>query len=267
MKEDIINAYRIDNEEARLQSTLSRKVEYYSTIEALEPYCEVHKKVLDIGCGVGIYSLYLAEKGMNVTAIDIVPEHIEKLNAIIKSDYSKLPIKAIVGSADNLSEFEDEDFDIVLCMGPLYHMTSIDEQKKCLNECIRVSKVNAILFFSYISPYSVFPCVIRGDITRISNKLVNRIIDDHKVYANDSCCFWTDNYFHVPDEIEKLLLSAGLLIKDHLATDGQSIAFQSVINSMSKDEFEIWMEYHRKICRIPSVIGNSNHGLIIAEKE
>ncbi|WP_372474731.1 class I SAM-dependent methyltransferase [Capnocytophaga sp. ARDL2] len=34
-------------------------------------------KILDIGCGAGSHSLYLQEKGMNVTAIDVSPKAIE----------------------------------------------------------------------------------------------------------------------------------------------------------------------------------------------
>lgn len=156
---------------------------------------------------------------------------------------------------------------MVLCLGPLYHLISSDDRQKCLNECIRVTKAKGIIAFAYISPYSVFPCVLRGNLSRISKELMKKIVDDKKISSDDSCCFWTDNYFYSPDDIEIWLKNNDLIIEDHLASDGQSIAFQTVVNSMNDSEFEIWLEYHRKTCRIPSLLGASNHGLIITRKK
>ena len=79
MDNDVINSYMEIDEEHRLQSTLSRRVEFISTVEALSPYLKKNSNALDVGCGVGIYSLYLAQKGIKVTSIDLVPAHIKKL--------------------------------------------------------------------------------------------------------------------------------------------------------------------------------------------
>lgn len=265
MFQNIIESYKEIDEEHRLQSTLARRVEFISTIEALAPYCSPKMKILDDGCGVGIYSLYFAKTGADVTCIDLVPDHIKRLEEMV--DKSQLSIKPYVGNAVDLSKFDTETFDMVLCLGPLYHLISPNDQQKCLNECIRVTKPNGVIAFAYISPYSVFPCVLRGDLSRISRELMRKIIDDKSVSSDDLCCFWTDNYYYSPDDIEVWLKRAGLTIEDHLASDGQSIAFQSMVNSMNAAEYEIWLEYHRKTCRIPSLIGASNHGLIITRKK
>lgn len=264
MTQDVIASYMQSHEGQRLTSTLARRVEYIITIENIEKYCKAGMEVLDVGCGEGIYSCYLAKLGMNITAVDLVPRHIEHLKQVSReNNYS---IKAFEGNAIDLSVFCDACFDVVLCFGPLYHLVNEEDQKKCISECIRVTKSNGMIIFAYISPYSVYPCVLRGDLSRCSSELVKRIIDDKKIMANDPYCFWTDNYYYSPDIIEKRLKSFNLEICDHLALDGQSIAFQSVINSMNKKEFENWLEYHRKICRERSILGASNHGLIVTKK-
>ena len=220
---DIIEAYREIDEEKRLQSTLARRVEYLTTIQILEQYCSDKANCIDVGCGVGIYSLYMDRLGVKTTALDLVSEHIFRFNEIISETNAN--IDAQVGTALDLSKFEPESFEVVLCLGPLYHLLTLDQQIKCIEECKRVAAPNAILLFSYISPYSVFPCAIRGDINRMSPNLIDKIIDDHRIEANSPYCFWTDNYYHDPLEIEKLIADCGLEIIDHLATDGQSIAF------------------------------------------
>lgn len=265
MIDDVIESYMEIDEEHRLQSTLARRVEFITTIEALTPFLRDNISVLDVGCGVGVYSIYLAQRGASVTSVDLVPMHIQRLRELVIAN--DLPIEAHDGNATDLSDYSDAYFDIVLCFGPLYHLIDEDEQEKCISECIRVTKPNGIIAFAYISPYSVYPCVLRGDISRNSLKLMKKIVDDRKVSSNDPCCFWTDNYYYSPEDIEERLMHSNLDIEDHLATDGQSIAFQSVINSMNKEQFNIWLEYHRKTCRISSLLGASNHGLIITRKK
>ena len=84
---------------------------------------------------------------------------------------------------------------MVLFLGPLYHLISSDDRQKCLNECIRVPKAKGIFSFAYIIPFSIFLCVLRENLSRMSKELMKKIVDDKKISSDDSCCFWTDNYF------------------------------------------------------------------------
>lgn len=262
---NLIESYNEIDEEHRLQSTLARKVEYFTTIDAINKFCTDVNNCIDVGCGVGIYALYLDKLGIQTTAVDLVPSHITRLKEIIEQN--NLNIKAYVGNALDLSIYPSEHYDMVLCLGPLYHLLSSEEQEKCINECIRLAKPGGILLFAYISPFSVFPCAVRGDVSRMSSELIKMIVDDHKVDADSPYCFWTDNYYHDPDEIEAFIKRHNLTIIDHLATDGQSIAFQNVINQMTESQFSLWLEYHFKTCRIRSMLGTSNHGLVVTRKK
>ena len=58
----IASSEEID-EEHMLQSSLARRVEFISTVEALTSFCFYKMKILDVGCGTGIYSLYFLKKG------------------------------------------------------------------------------------------------------------------------------------------------------------------------------------------------------------
>ena len=261
---NIINSYNEIDEGNRLQSTNARRVEFLTTIDALTPYMNLNAKVLDCGCGAGIYSLYYAKKGLQIIALDLVPKHIARLNEIASDE--NVCIETLVGNATDLSAFEDQSFDITLCMGPLYHLVKDEDRYACIQECMRVTKNDGIVVFSYISPFSVFPCVVRGDITRTSKELVDKIIIDKAISGEDDLCFWTDNYYYSPSDIEVTLEKCGLTIIDHLATDGQSIAFQSVINSLDEEQMSVWLDYHRMVCREKSILGASNHGLVLARK-
>ena len=262
---DLINSYNEIDEENRLKSTNARKVEYYTTVRVLERFFFKGIKIFDCGCGVGIYSLKYAKEGADVVALDIVPKHIKRLSEIASSE--NIQLRSIVGDARNLCQFPNNEYDMTLCLGPLYHLVSDEDHISCIHECIRITKENGIIAFAYISPYSVFPCVIRGDANRISDKLIKKILDDKKILSSDELCFWTDNYYYSPQDIENVLRKFNLEIVDHVATDGQSIAFQSVVNSFDEKAFKLWLDYHWKICRERSILGCSNHGLVIVRKK
>ncbi len=68
-------------------------------------------KVLDIGCGPGIFSVMLASNGYNMTAIDYTPSMIEQARQNA-SDLEN-PVDFHLMDAENL-EFEDNKFDAIV---------------------------------------------------------------------------------------------------------------------------------------------------------
>ena len=54
-----------------------------------------------------------------------------------------------------MEKFCDNTFDMVLSLGPLYHLYSREEQERAIDEAIRVTKENGIIMFAYI-PVSSF---------------------------------------------------------------------------------------------------------------
>ena len=59
----------------------------------------------------------------------------------------KANINCYQGTATNLSKFKDNSYDIVLLFGPMYHLLTMEEKIKALEEAKRVSK--KYIFISY----------------------------------------------------------------------------------------------------------------------
>ncbi len=59
-------------------------------------------KILDLGAGTGEYSLYFAEKGYDVTAIELVEKHV---NRIKEKKKPGMNLKVFQGDALDLSNF------------------------------------------------------------------------------------------------------------------------------------------------------------------
>lgn len=88
----------------------------------------VGKKILDIGCGSGIYVDYLSSQGFNCTGVDFVKEFIDQATKAKKGQFIK-------ASAENLP-FKDNEFDSTYLFDVLEHGDDV----KILKEAKRVTK-------------------------------------------------------------------------------------------------------------------------------
>ncbi|MBL4937431.1 class I SAM-dependent methyltransferase [Clostridium sp. YIM B02515] len=104
-------------------------------------------KFLDLGCGLGRHSIYLAKKGFEVNAVDLSDYGVNHLKKWAKEE--QLNIDAQVCDMLNLP-FEDNTFDCIIAYNVIYH-TDTEGFIKALNEIKRVLKDNGELFITLIS--------------------------------------------------------------------------------------------------------------------
>ncbi|MHC5831500.1 MAG: class I SAM-dependent methyltransferase, partial [Nostoc sp.] len=76
-------------------------------------------KVLEIGCGVGDFAIYLANQGANVTAVDFSPIAIAMAKE--KSQIQNINVQFQVADAQALP-FEANTFDLILSCECLEHV-------------------------------------------------------------------------------------------------------------------------------------------------
>lgn len=98
-------------------------------------------QILDVGCGTGANSIYLASKNNKVIGVDISSKAISACKRKVSN--KDLNISFQVGSSTSL-EFADSTFDAVFCDGVLYYNEKLDYLKS-INEMYRVLKKNGIL--------------------------------------------------------------------------------------------------------------------------
>ena len=106
--------------------------------EELVKICESPCKTLEIGCGSGASSLWLAKNGRNATALDYTKSSVD----LVKAASDKLGLKNInVVQADATKDlpFEEKQFDYIFQAGLLEHFKT-DEQVKLLRKWANYGK-------------------------------------------------------------------------------------------------------------------------------
>lgn len=246
--------YQHIHEDDRFQ-TRAAQVEYRTTLHFIDQYVKEGDRILDIGCAYGAYSLEYAKRGCIVDAVDLMPHHIEGLKKKVEPGMRLVPVTA---DARDLSMYEDEAFDAVLCLGPLYHLQGMDEKAACIMEAKRVCKTNGVMIFAYLS----------NDMCMITEQ-----------FANNPKHFATGNYdrtsFHLTDEIfsvmtideaHALMKRCGLTKLREAGADGVSELLRDKINNLDEADYQTWLDFHLHVCDKPELLGFSNHVLYIAKK-
>ncbi len=103
-------------------------------------------EVLDCCAAPGGKSVYLAERGLNVTACDIYPHRVELINAY--ADRMKTPVKTLTYDATEFNKVWENKFDLVLCDVPCSGMGVIGRRKdsvfnKTYEQIVELTKLQA----------------------------------------------------------------------------------------------------------------------------
>jgi 2-polyprenyl-3-methyl-5-hydroxy-6-metoxy-1,4-benzoquinol methylase len=134
-------------EDVRLTRSPHGRLEFVRTVELLRRVLPAPPaRVFDVGGGTGIHARWLAEAGYEVTLVDLMEEHVEQAAAIEGVDAS-------VGDARALAA-PDDSFDVVLLLGPLYHLVEADDRGLALREAARVARPGAVVAAAAIGRYA-----------------------------------------------------------------------------------------------------------------
>ena len=258
-QEILNNFYNEDcNEDARLESQHGQ-VEFLTTTKYIEKYLKSDSKILEVGAGTGRYSLYYANKGYDVTAIEYVNHNIDILKSKIEAG---MKIVAEQGDAVDLSRFNDNTFDVTLVLGPLYHLYEDKDIKKAIEEAIRVTKKDGIIAIAYLTSDSIMiDWALMGD--HLIDGYPNDFDDNFKLTRCPQGIFAP---FYI-SEFKSIMSKFEIEPLHNVATDGFTRHVKDKIDSLSKEEFDIWMRYHLSTCEREDLQGYSNHMLYICRKK
>lgn len=270
--EDIKNVFDFYNSGAeigRLERGLG-VIEFYRSKEIISSYLtDAGKTICDVGGGIGRYSEWLAEQGHNVTLIELAPVAVEYANKEMKTPYV-----AKVGDARAL-EMPSDSCDVVLLMGPLYHLMNLSDRMTAISEAYRILKPGGLLFAAGISKFSsaTWALSVYGngvdfiDDDIYMDMLKREMSTGEHIRPATYPRIIADAYFHTPEGLCSELADGGFSILGKHAVEG-CIWFTPELNNKweDPDRRERLLEILHASETDDSMMGISPHFLIVGKK-
>jgi SAM-dependent methyltransferase len=261
--------YNLGVEEGRLiPAEGGPSLELVRTLELLERFLpSPPAAILDVGGGPGVYAGILARRGYRVHLIDVLQLHVAQA-ASTAAAQPEAAFTVALGDARRLDE-ASESYDVVLLLGPLYHLTKRDDRLAALREACRVLHSRGVVFGAAISRFaSLLDGFRQGLLTDPTfATVVERDLRDgqHRNPAGVERPDWfTTSFLHYPNELAEEVGEAGFAVEAVLGVEGPGWLFENWWNDSRRRE--IVLRSARLIEQDPALQAISGHLLAVGRK-
>ncbi|MFC7227668.1 class I SAM-dependent methyltransferase [Salinirubellus salinus] len=239
-----------EREWERLDRDFHHRLEWEATVEYLDRHLPATGHVLDAGGGAGRYAVWLAERGHEVTLLDLS----ERQAALAREKAHERGVgdRVTVGRGDvSALPAPDDAFDATLCLGgPLSHVLETADREQAVRELRRVTADGAPVFVSVMGLMASVTRMLRhagrvpeaDDDTELLADLARTGDYDEALlerYGRDP----TVQQMHLfrVDEFESLLEAGGLRVETLAALEGPF--------SQRRDHLDDLTDEHRAVVR------------------
>jgi SAM-dependent methyltransferase len=210
----------------------------------------------------------LAEAGYTVHLLDPVPRLVAEAQR--RSATHPRPLASCgVGDA-RATNFPDASADIVLLLGPLYHLTAALDRARTLDEAARVLKPGGRLFAAAISrSASALDGLVRDlfQDPQFAAIVEQDVRDGQHRNPAGRLDYFTTAYFHRPEDLRAEVIAAGLLIDGLYGVEGPGWMLPDVTARLADARRRAdLLRVARTLESEPSVLGVSAHLLVAARK-
>lgn len=258
----LIDFYNSYDENERLRSRHGM-VEFLTTMRYIEKYLKPGDRVLEIGAGTGRYSHTLARRGYAVNAVELVDHNIHVFR---ENTLPEEKVSVIQGNALDLSRFPDDQYDITLLLGPLYHLYTIEDKRQAIREALRVTRPGGVIFAAYVISDG---CLIdegfkRGNIS-VAGYIRDGLLDGETFAAKSE----PKDLFELVrrDDVDQIMDCFSVDRLHYVSSDGCALLIREAIDEMDDETFELYMKYHFAVCEREDMAGITSHALDIFRKQ
>lgn len=260
--EEVAAYYDADCEESRFSPTW-KQIESLNTKRYLDEIIEPGYVVLDSAAGSGEYSLHLLRRGCTVFSTDLSKKNVMNITKLFeKEGYD--PNTVSTANACKLTDYRNNMFDAVLCMGPLYHLHK-NSWKDCISEALRVLRIDGTATFAYM------PRVFTS-IELLVNRRYRVEAEELDFFAENGFLregasgFYGCSYFSTPNEVEGELRQYNCEILDHISVDLDVAHRFHEMQDFTGGEIRAIANYIYRYRNDQNLLFSSKHNLITIRK-
>lgn len=261
---EIVRFYTETIDEAqRLSTTADGRLEMVRTQELLRRYLPPPPaRILDVGGGPGAHARWLVEDGYTLHLVDPIARHIEQAR--------QTGATVELGDARGLAA-EDASYDVVLMLGPLYHLLERTDRDQALAEAHRVLKPGGLLAAAGINRYSslfehaAFAHLHKETMRRsIGGILASQVHDGKKAF--------TAAYFHSGEQLRDEVTAAGFEAVEVFGVEGPAWSMLAAAERNTGSDFrdsalfESALTAARMAEPYPELLAASSHLLAVGRR-
>ena len=253
--------YGAGGEADRLIRSRHGQLEFLTTMSYIGRMAPQPCRVLELGAGTGAYTAALAQRGHEITAVELLDKNFELLQA----NTAQYPnVEAVRGDALDLSRWADASFDLALSMGPMYHLYDRSSVNRAMDEAIRVTRPGGILMFAFLSVHAIlYDNYLQPEPHTVRAGLEENFDKDFRVRH------FPEQVFTGYDvtEFEALFENKPVTRLRTVAADGiLELAEERSDFCLSDEDFRLYKAYHILHCEKRELLGSSAHLLYICRK-
>ena len=221
----------------------------------------------EIGVGGAHYTEFLARLGCRLHLVDIserlLDAAVERLRCAGLADHIAGRHHA---SGTRLQGLASESVDLVLLMGPLYHLRSLAERQRSVQESARILKRGGALFAAGINRLSYL-----RDLFRMNPAFVSQRVAFHQQYLRDGQLDPEHappiGYAHLTTATEFVTLFESKFEQvAFLGVESFTTSWQKIFSGLPAAEAEMWLDLVEETGRTPEGLGQSDHFLFVGRK-
>jgi ubiquinone/menaquinone biosynthesis C-methylase UbiE len=197
--------------------------------------------------------------------MDLHPDNVARMQELFKDSKT---ITVHQGNALDLKEFGDNTYDLVLELGPIYHLHQTRERVAAIKEAVRVAKKGAPVFVAFVlQDAPLIQYIFQHENPAEEIKSIGYEKNSARVTENTGSSIYLDTIPTI-DELTDLVLQEVPVTKGtRFAQDGLSHIIRDSVNNMSEASYNEWLQYLIATAERADLMGYSNHVVQVFIKE
>lgn len=254
LREDVLDYYNRGKEQRRLFSGHDR-LEFWRTQDVLRRLLgDGPQRVLDVGGGPGAHAGRLAEDGHLVELVDPVPLHVAQA--------AGLPgVTARLGDTRAL-DVADGSYDVVLLLGPLYHLPERADRLTALAEARRAVRPGGLVVAATINRFAGLHDTLRAGayFDPGLRAVTDACVESGLLAPTAEAPVFTTAYLHDPASVPEEFRAAGLTPTGQYGLEGAAWLMGQVNEYLDDPERRrVVLEALRRTESEPALLGVSGH--------
>jgi SAM-dependent methyltransferase len=221
----------------------------------------------EIGVGGGHYTEFLARAGCRLHLVDVSARLLDAVEEKLRQACLEDRIAGCHRlSGARLDGLPSESVDLALLMGPLYHLQSLTERQRSVQECARILKRGGTLFAAGINRLSYLRDLLRFKFGPVSERVAF-----HQHYLRDGNLDPEHappiGYAHLTTAADFLALFGDQFEKvAFLGVESFTAVWQNIFGDLPPAERELWLDLVEETGQTPEGIGQADHFLFVGRK-